>query len=146
MKEITPTDLNFVFEQDIKMAIYTLDRYQIQANLALVACDDFNIDKATLIESLRKSDIAKKVNEHYIVILFTFVDHHGARCALQKLIDKYHQYSLQGSLIMLKQGETSETAVKRLLQANTIVHKNSYSNIFDEFDDYLEETLITVLN
>jgi hypothetical protein len=145
VKEITPADLNFVFEQDIKMAMYTLDRYDIDANLALVACDDYDIDKATLIESLRQSDIAKKVNEHYIVILFTFVDHHGARCALQKLIDKYHQYDLQGSLIMLKKGETSDKAFKRLLQANDIVHKNPFSNIFDEFDDYLGETLTTPL-
>lgn len=132
MKKITPADLNFVFEQDIKMAMYTLDRYQIEANLALVACDDHTIDKANLIESLRKSDIAKKVNEYYIIILFTFVDHHGARCALQKLVDKYHEHNLQGSLIMLKKGESSETAFQRLLEANDSVHNNPHSNIFYE--------------
>jgi hypothetical protein len=141
VKELTVSDLSFVFEHDIKMAMYTLERYQIEANLALVACADNDIDKAHVIESLRQSDIAKKVNDHYIAILFTYVDHSGARCALQKLIDKYHQFDLKGSLIMLKKGETSEGAFKRLLQANSSVHNNPYTNIFDEFDDCHDRTL-----
>lgn len=141
MKELTLTDLNFAFDQDVKMAIYTLDRYQIEANLALVACDDYDIDKAHLIETLRKSDIAKKVNEHYVIILFTFVNHEGARCALQKLLDRYNQYKLQGSLIALQKGDLCETVFERLLQANHYVHKNPNSNIFDEFDHCIENTL-----
>ena len=75
MKELSVVDLKLAFEQDIKMALYTLERYNIEANFALVACDEYDIDKAHLMESVRQSDVIKKVNEHYIAVLFTFVDH-----------------------------------------------------------------------
>lgn len=135
MKEVRETDLIFAFEQDIKMALYTLDRYNIEANLALVACDDYNIDKAHLIESVRESDIAKKVNDHYIAVLFTFVDHIGARCALEKLVNRYEQYHLRGSLIMLKKGDTIESVCERLLEANHFIHQDPHNKIFHEFYD-----------
>jgi hypothetical protein len=131
MKELSVTDLKLAFEQDIRMALYTLDRYNIEANLALVACDDYNIDKAHLMESVRQSDIIKKVNEHYISVLFTFVDHIGAGRALEKLVTLYPEYELKGSLIILKKGESVEEVCDRLLQANHIVHQNP-NNIFNE--------------
>ncbi len=142
VKELTLRDLSFVFEQDIKMAIYTLERYQIEANLALVACDDYDIDKAHLIETLRQSDIAKKVNDHYVVILFTFVNHEGARSALQKLLARYPQYKLQGSLIGLKKGDDCEMVFNRILQANRCVHADHDINLFDDFDTCTNNTSV----
>lgn len=137
MKELVTSDLIFAFEQDIKMALYTLDRYNIEANLALVACDDYNIDKAHLIESVRQSDIAKRVNDHYIAVLFTFVDHAGARCALEKLVNRYKQYNLKGSLIALKKGETIESVCERILEANHLIHEDTDNAIFDESEHAL---------
>lgn len=135
MKELSVTDLKLAFEQDIKMALYTLERYNIDANLALVACDDYDIDKAHLMDSVRKSDVIKKVNEHYIAVLFTFVDYIGARCALEKLVNLYEQFELKGSLIILKKGETIEGVCERLLEANHIVHKDPANKMFCEFDN-----------
>lgn len=132
MKEVTKSDLMFAFEQDIKMALYTLDRYNIEANLALVACHDYDIDKANLIESVRQSDVAKRVNDHYIAVLFTFVDHIGARCALDKLVNHYKQYNLKGSLIALKQAETIVSVCQRMLEANRIIHEDVNNGIFDD--------------
>ncbi|HZF71033.1 hypothetical protein [Sulfuricurvum sp.] len=134
MKELSLNDLMFVFGQDIKMALYTLDRYGVEANLALIACDDYDVDKTHLIESVRQSDIAKKINGHYIAVLFTFVDHANARTALEKLIFSYHQYQLKGSLVMLKKGETVESVCERLLQANNVIHRDPDNQILDELD------------
>lgn len=139
MKELNAIDLKLAFEQDIKMALYTLERYNIEANLALVACDDYNIDKAHLMDSVRHSDIIKKVNEHYIAVLFTFVDHTGARCALEKLVSLYDEYRLKGSLIILKKGETIDAVCERLLEANHIIHQDPHNRIFNEFDYALVE-------
>lgn len=139
MKELNAIDLKLAFEQDIKMALYTLERYNIEANLALVACDDYNIDKAHLMDSVRHSDIIKKVNEHYIAVLFTFVDHTGARCALEKLVNLYDEYRLKGSLIILKKGETIDGVCDRLLEANHIIHQDPHNRIFNEFDYALVE-------
>lgn len=137
MKELRATDLLFAFEQEIKMALYTLDRYNIEANLALVACDDYDIDKAHLIESVRQSDVAKKVNDHYVAILFTFVDHIGARCALEKLVNRYKQYHLMGSFISLKKNETMESVCERLLEANRVIHQHPENKIFSEIEPIL---------
>jgi len=134
MKELSVTDLKLAFEQDIKMALYTLERYNIDANLALVACDDYDIDKAHLMDSVRKSDVIKKVNDHYIAVLFTFVDYIGARCALEKLVNLYEQFELKGSLIILRKGESIDNVCERLLEANHIVHKDQDNNMFCEFD------------
>ncbi|MDP2850429.1 MAG: hypothetical protein Q8M43_08675 [Sulfuricurvum sp.] len=134
MKELSAIDLKLAFEQDIRMALYTLDRYNIEANLALVACDDYDIDKAHLIESVRQSDIIKKVNEHYLAVLFTFVDHIGAGRALEKLVNLYEEFHLKGSLIILKKGETVEEVCARLLKANHIIHQDPSSKIFNEFE------------
>ena len=139
MKELSKSDLKFAFEQDIKMALYTLDRYNVDANLALVACDDYDIDKAHLIENVRQSDVAKKINEHYVAILFTFVDNVGARCALEKVMDRYKQYHLKGSLVVLKKGETVESVYERVLEANHLIHLDPEKAIFDE-----SESLMTV--
>ncbi len=139
MKELSVIDLKLAFEHDLKMALYTLDRYNIEANLALVACADYDVDKAHLIESVRHSDIAKKINDHYIAVLFTFVDHHGARSALEKLVNRYEQYHLRGSLIILKKGETVESACERLLQANHFIHQDPHNKIFHEFDHALAQ-------
>lgn len=135
MKELNAMDLKLAFELDIKMALYTLDRYNIAANLALVACDDYDIDKAHLIESVRQSDVAKRVNDHYVAVLFTFVDHVGAKCALKKLVNRYEQYDLKGSLIILRQGESIESACDRLLEANHMIHQNPANKIFCESED-----------
>ena len=134
MKELNAIDLKLAFEQDIKMALYTLERYNIEANLALVACDDYDIDKAHLMDSVRKSDIIKKVNEHYIAVLFTFVDHVGARCALEKLVNLYTEFHLKGSLIILKKGESIDGVCERLIEANYIIHQDPSNNIFCETD------------
>jgi len=134
MKELSVTDLKLAFEQDIKMALYTLERYNIDANLALVACDDYDIDKAHLMDSVRKSDVIKKVNEHYIAVLFTFVDYIGARCALEKLVNLYEQFELKGSLIILRKEESIDSVCERLLEANHIVHKYPANKMFCEFD------------
>ena len=134
MKELSVIDLKFAFEQDIKMALYTLDRYNIEANLALVACDDYDIDKTHLMESVRQSDVIKKVNEHYIAVLFTFVDHIGAGHALEKLINLYADFHLKGCLIILKKGETIDAVCDRLLEANHIIHQDPVNKIFNEFD------------
>ncbi len=134
MKELNAMDLKLAFELDIKMALYTLDRYNIAANLALVACDDYDIDKAHLIESVRQSDVAKRVNDHYVAVLFTFVDHVGAKCALEKLVNRYEQYDLKGSLIILRQGESIESACDRLLEANHTIHQNPANKIFCEVE------------
>lgn len=134
MKDLSAIDLKLAFEQDIKMALYTLERYNIEANLALVACDDYDIDKAHLMDSVRQSDIIKKVNDHYIAVLFTFVDHVGARCALEKLVNLYDEYHLKGSLIILKKGETIDAVCERLLEANHIIHQDPSNRIFNEFD------------
>lgn len=134
MKELNIFDLKLAFEQDIKMALYTLERYNVEANLALVACDDYDIDKVHLMDSVRQSDIIKKVNEHYISVLFTFVDHVGARRALDKLVNLYKEYDLKGSLIILKKGETIESVCERLLEANHIIHRDPENNIYCEFD------------
>lgn len=133
MKELKVIDLTITFEHDIKMALYALDRYNIDANLALIACDDYDVDKAHLMESVRQSDIAKKINDHYIAVLFTFIDHVGAQCALEKLINRYPQYHLRGSLIMLKKGETVESVCERLLEANHFIHQDPHTKIFHEF-------------
>ncbi len=129
MKELSVSDIMLSFEQDIRMALYTLDRYNIDANLALVACDDYNIDKAHLIENVRQSDVAKRINEHYIAVLFTFVDYVGARIALQKLIDRYPEYHLKGSLVVLRKGETSEEVCLRLIRANHAIHLDPENQI-----------------
>jgi hypothetical protein len=134
MKELTAVDLKLAFERDIKMALYTLDRYNFEANLALIACDDYDIDKAHLMESVRQSDVIKKVNEHYVAVLFTFVDHVGAQCALEKLVNRYEQYHLKGSLIILKKGETVDSVCERLLKANHIIHQDTHNKIFIEFE------------
>lgn len=139
MKELNIVDLKLAFEQDIKMAIYTLDRYNIEANLALVACDDYDIDKAHLMQSVRQSDIIKKVNEHYIAVLFTFVDHIGAGLALEKLVNQYEAYHLKGSLIILKKGESVDGVCERLLEANHIIHQDSEHMIFNESNYTLVE-------
>lgn len=139
MKELSAVDLKLAFEQDIKMALYTLDRYNIEANLALVACDDYDIDKAHLMDSVRKSDIIKKVNEHYIAVLFTFVDHSGAYRALEKLVNLYEQYRLKGSLIILKKGESIDAVCDRILEANHLIHQDPEKNIFNELDYSLVE-------
>lgn len=130
MKELTIVDLKLAFEQDIRMALYTLDRYSIEANLALVACDDYDIDKAHLMDSVRQSDVIKKVNDHYIAVLFTFVDHIGAGRALEKLVNLYEEFHLKGSLIVLKKGESVEEVCDRLLQANHIIHQDPAAKIF----------------
>lgn len=132
MKELGVSDLMFVFEQDIKMALYTLDRYNIDANFALIACDEYDIDKANLIEGVRRSDVAKRVNDHYIAVLFTFVDHIGARYALEKLVNQYKQYNLKGSLVALKKAETIESVCARMLEANRIIHEDVNKTIFDD--------------
>jgi hypothetical protein len=130
MKELSTTDLTLAFEQDLKMALYTLDRYNIDANMALVACGDYDVDKTYLMKSVRQSDIAKKINDHYIAVLFTFVDHIGARCALEKLINLYQQYHLKGSLIVLKKGDTIESVCERVLEANHFIHRDPDKKIF----------------
>lgn len=137
MKELSAIDLKLAFEQDIRMALYTLDRYNIEANLALVACDDYDIDKAHLIESVRQSDVIKKVNEHYIAVLFTFVDHIGAGRALEKLVSLYEEFHLKGSLIILKKGETVEEVCDRVIKANHIIHQDPHNRIFNEFNSPL---------
>ena len=134
MKELRAADIKLVFEQDIKMALYTLDRYGIEANMALIACDDYDIDKAHLIESVRYSDVAKKINDHYLAVLFTFVDHIGAKCALEKLIDRYPEYHLRGSLVILQKGESIDMVCERLATANAFIHKDPVNKIFLEFD------------
>lgn len=134
MKELSIFDLKLAFEQDIKMALYTLERYNIEANFALVACDEYDIDKAHLMDSVRQSDVIKKVNEHYIAVLFTFVDHVGASRALEKLVTLYPQYGLKGCLILLKKGESIDSVFERMIEANHIVHFQSQSNIFNESD------------
>ncbi len=136
MKELSAIDLKLAFEQDLKMALYTLERYNIDANWALVACDDYDVDKAHIIDSVRQSDVIKKINEHYIAVLFTFVDHVGARCALEKLINLYPQYHLRGSLIILKKGDTIESACERLLDANRFIHRDAHNKIFHEAHDF----------
>jgi hypothetical protein len=134
MKELSAIDLKLAFEQDIRMALYTLDRYNIEANLALVACDDYDIDKTDLMESVRQSDVIKKVNDHYIAVLFTFVDHIGAGRALEKLVNLYDEFHLKGSLIILKKGETIDAVCDRLLEANHIIHKDPLNKIFHEYE------------
>jgi len=134
MKELNTIDIKLSFAHDIKMAQYTLDRYNIQANLALLACDDYDIDKVYLMESVRQSDIAKKINDHYIAVLFTFVDHVGARCALEKLVNHYPHYHLRGSLVVLKTGETIDDVCERLVKVNHLIHQDSQTKIFQDFD------------
>jgi hypothetical protein len=136
MKELTVNDLLFILEKDLRMALYTLERYNIEANVALVACGEHNVDKVHLIESVRQSDIAKKVNDHYIAVIFTFVDHVGARCALEKLVNHYHQYPLKGSMVMLKKGESSESVCARLLNANRRIHRDPENKILHEDDHF----------
>lgn len=135
MKELNAIDLKLAFEQDIKMALYTLERYNIEANLALVACSDYDVDKAHLLESVRQSDVGKKINEHYIAVLFTFVDHVGARTALEKLVNLYPDYHLRGSLIVLKKGDTIESVCERVLEANQFIHQDPHMKIFHEMYD-----------
>lgn len=137
MKELGVIDLKLALEHDIKMALYTYERYNIDANLALVACNDYNVDKAHLMDSVRHSDIAKKINDHYIAVLFTFVDHIGARTALEKLVNLYPDYQLKGSLIVLKKGDTIESICERLLEANHFIHQDPHNKIFHELDDAL---------
>lgn len=132
MKVLHLNDLMFTIGQDIKMALYTLDRYNIEANLALIACDDYDVDKIQLIESVRQSDIAKKINAHYIAVLFTFVDHANARIALEKLILSSRQYQLKGSMVVLKKGETIESVCERLIRANDMIHRDPDNQILDE--------------
>lgn len=132
MKELSAIDLLLEFERDIKMALYTLDRYNIAANLALVACDDYDVDKAHLLAGIRQSDIAKKINDHYIAVLFTFVDHAGALCGLEKLLSRYAQYNLKASLIMFKEGEEITSVCERILAGNRFVHQNSDTKIYCE--------------
>lgn len=139
MKELSTIDLKLAFEQDIKMALYTLERYNIEAHLALVACDDYDIDKVHLMDSVRQSDIIKKVNDHYVAVLFTFVDHIGARRALEKLVNLYEEYRLKGSLIILKKGESIDEVCERLLEANHIIHQDPHNTIFNEYDYALVE-------
>ncbi len=139
MKELTKSDLMFAFEQDIKMALYTLQRYHIEASFALIACDEYDIDKANLIESVRQSDIAKRVNDHYVAVLFTFVDYIGARCALEKLLNQYKQYNLKGSLVALKKAETIESVCERMLEANRIIHEDVNKTIFDDSELYIDK-------
>jgi hypothetical protein len=134
MKELNTIDLKLSLEQDIKMALYTLERYNVEANLALVACDDYDIDKAHLMDSVRQSDIIKKVNDHYVAVLFTFVDHMGAKRALEKLVNLYEEYRLKGSLIILKKGESIDAVCERLLEANHIIHQDPSNTIFNEYD------------
>lgn len=134
MKELNTIDVKLAFEHDIKMALYTLERYNIDANLALVACSDYDVDKAYLMESVRQSDVAKKINDHYIAVLFTFVDHMGARYALEKLLNHYQQYHLRGSLVVLRKGETIDDVCERLVRANYSVHQESHTKIFHELD------------
>ena len=129
MKELNAIDILLEFEHDIKMALYTLDRYGIMANLALVACDDYDVDKAHLLAGIRQSDIAKKINDHYIAVLFTFVDHAGARCGLEKLLNRYTQYNLKASLIMFNKGETIASVCERILEGNRFVHQNPDTKI-----------------
>lgn len=136
MKELSAIDLKLAFEQDLKMALYTLERYNIDANWALVACDDYDVDKAHIMDSVRHSDVIRKINEHYIAVLFTFVDHVGARCALEKLINLYPQYHLRGSLIVLKKGDTIESSCERLLEANRFIHRDPHQKIFHESHDF----------
>jgi hypothetical protein len=62
------------------------------------------------------------------------VDHNGARCALEKLVNRYEQYHLKGSLIILRKGETIDSACERLLQANNLIHQDPQNKIFYEFD------------
>lgn len=137
MKELSTIDLTLALEQDLKMALYTLERYNIDANLALVACDDYDVNKAHLMESVRQSDVAKKINDHYIAVLFTFVDHTGARSALEKLVNRYPEYHLRGSLIVLQKGDTIESACNRLLKANHFIHQDPHNKIFHEYDHAL---------
>jgi hypothetical protein len=132
MKELSAIDLLLAFEQDIKMALYALDRYNIDANLALVACDDYDVDKSNLMAGIRQSDIAKKINDHYVAVLFTFVDHSGARCGLEKVLNRYAQYNLNASLIMFKKGETISSVCERILEGNRIVHQNNEIEIYYE--------------
>lgn len=132
MKELNAIDLLLEFERDIKMALYTLDRYNIAANLALVACDDYDVDKAHLLAGIRQSDIAKKINDHYIAILFTFVDHAGALCGLEKLLNRYAQYNLKASLIMFNKGEPITSVCERILVGNRFVHQNPDTKIYCE--------------
>jgi hypothetical protein len=136
MKELSAIDLKLAFEQDLKMALYTLERYNIDANWALVACDDYDVDKAHIMDSVRHSDVIRKINEHYIAVLFTFVDHVGARCALEKLINLYPQYHLRGSLIVLKKGDTIESSCERLLEVNRFIHRDPHRKIFHESHDF----------
>jgi len=134
MKELRAIDIKLAFEQDIKMALYTLDRYNVDAHLALVACDEYDVDKTHLIDSVRQSDVAKKINEHYIAVLFTFVDHVGARCALEKLINRYPDFHLRGSMISMKKGETIESVCEQLAEANHSIHQDPTNKIFHEFN------------
>jgi len=134
MKELSTVDVMLAIEQDLKMALYTLERYNVEANLALVACGDYDINKSHLMESVRQSDIAKKINDHYIAVLFTFVDHVGARCALEKLVNRYQQYPLRGSLVKLKKGETIEEICERLIKANHVIHQDPHNKIFHDVD------------
>ena len=132
MKELNAIDLLLEFEHDIKMALYTLDRYSIEANLALVACDDYDIDKAHLLAGIRQSDIAKKINDHYIAVLFTFVDHAGALCGLEKLLNRYAQYNLLASLVMFNKGDTIASVCERVVAGNHFVHRNPDAKIYCE--------------
>ncbi len=134
MKELEIVDLMLAFEQDIKMALYTLERYNIEANMALVACSDYDVDKTHLLDSVRHSDVAKRINDHYIAVLFTFVDHVGARIALEKLINLYPDYHLRGSLIVLQKGDTIQGVCERVLEANHFIHEDPHNKIFHEFD------------
>lgn len=137
MKELSAIDLLLEFEHDITMALYTLDRYNIDANLALVACDDYDIDKSHLLAGIRQSDIAKKINDHYVAVLFTFVDHAGALCGLKKLLSQYEQYNLSASLIMFHKGEHIESVCERILTGNRFIHQNPQTKIYCEAEESL---------
>ncbi|MDD3769668.1 hypothetical protein E0765_05835 [Sulfuricurvum sp. IAE1] len=133
MKELTITDLKLAFEQDLKMSLYVHERYGIEASFALIACDEYDIDKAHLTENIRHSDVSKRLNEHYVAVLFTFVDPTGARCALEKLINRYPQFDLKGSLVTLNKGDTIESVCERAIEANRYIHQNPQAQIIDEF-------------
>lgn len=134
MKELSANEVLLAFEQDLKMALYTLERYNIEANFALVACSDYDVNKAHMMESVRQSDIAKRINDHYIAVLFTFVDHIGARCALEKLVNRYQDYHLRGSLVKLNKGETIEEICERLVRANQLIHLDPHNKIFHDVE------------
>lgn len=132
MKELRKSDLMFAFEHEITMALYALEKYNVEAYLALIACDDYDIDDANIIKSVKECDIAKRINKHYIAVLFCFVDHIGARSELDKLMDHYKEYNLKGSLIELKKGENIESVYERILEANELIHEDSDNTVFDE--------------